>query len=293
MKRIGYLTLLFTALSWTTLLSGRGPAEGSASRSADPAADFPRGADPAVHLSTASDPTADSLVSRWIEALGGMDTYARLRSARYTLTTEIWDAASGRLRRARPRYVAIQRTPRGDLARIERWEGNDFIQHGWDGERAWAFMNGKPLGPGDKDYDQVRYVTGDVNYWIGLPFKLKDPGVNLHLGGTDEGRTLVTVSFGEGVGLHDGDTWRYWFEEGRTWPVQVAYREEGRSNWNVLRFEDIRTVDGYVFVGRRVHIDEEGRVTKVLRTSDFELNPEFPEGYFSGPEVDYLASTGG
>ena len=161
-----------------------------------------------------------------------------MRSARYTLTTEIYDPESGRLRRTRPRYVTLLRTDRGDLTRIERWEGNDFIQQGWNGVEPWALYNGEPLAEGDKDFDEVLYVSGDVNYWIGLPYKLRDPGVNLHDRGVDEeGRRVVGVSFGEGVGLHDGDTWQYWFEEGRTWPVQVAYKEEGRDNWNYLRFE--------------------------------------------------------
>ena len=105
----------------------------------------------------------------------------------------------------------------------------------------WARYNGEALVPGDKDYDEVLYVAGDVHYWIGLPFKLSDPGVNLHDRGVDDqGRQVVGVSFGEGVGLHDGDSWQYWFEKDRTWPVQVAYKEENRTNWNLLRFEDVR-----------------------------------------------------
>ena len=64
----------------------------------------------------------------------------------------------------------------------------------------------------------------------------------------------------------------------------MAYREEGRENWNVLRFENVRTVDGYTFVGRRVHFDETGGTTKVLFTHDFELNPELDPEIFSPPE---------
>lgn len=231
-----------------------------------------------------SDPAAEQLVDRWIQSLGGLEAYWPLQSARYTLTTEIYDTESGRLRRTRPRYVTVRRTELGELTRIERWEGNDFIQQGWDGVAEWARMNGEILAPGDKDFDEVRYVSGDVNYWISLPYKLRDPGVNLHDRGIDDdGRHVVGVSFGEGIGLHDGDTWQYWFVEGRTWPVQLAYREEGRTNWNYLRFEDIRTVDGYTFVGRRVHYNDEGQLTKVLYTHDFELNPVVELDVFAPP----------
>ncbi|MCY3546292.1 MAG: hypothetical protein OXH49_05385 [Gemmatimonadetes bacterium] len=232
---------------------------------------------------TTSDETAEALVDAWIEALGGMETYWKLQSASYTLTTEIWDPTSGRLQRTRPRYVTIARLETGQAARIERWEGNDFIQHGFDGVQQWAVMNGETLGPGDKDYDEARYVSGDVFYWIGLPFKLKDPGVFLHYDGTDEdGRHLVRVTFGEGVGDHS-DTWFYVFEEGRAMPVSIGYREEGRRNISRTYWEDVREVDGYVFTGRRVHVNTDGRIWKVLVTSDFVLNPEVDPAIFSRP----------
>lgn len=230
------------------------------------------------------DAIAEELVAKWIDAVGGLERYWPLQSARYTLTTEIYDTESGRLRRTRPRYVTILKSPAGDLTRIERWEGDDLIQQGWNGTEEWALLNGESLSAGDKDFDEVRYVAGDVNYWIGLPYKLHDDGVNLHDRGTDgEERRVVGVSFGEGVGLHDGDSWQYWFVDGRTWPVQIAYMEEGRTNWNLLRFEDIRTIDGYTYVGRRVHYNEEGQLTKVLYTHDFEFNPEIDPSFVAPP----------
>lgn len=230
-----------------------------------------------------ADGMAEALVDGWIESLGGMETYWKLRSATYTLTTEMWDPESGRLRRTRPRYVALARLETGEAARIERWEGNDFIQHGFDGVQEWAVMNGETLSPGDKDYDEARYVSGDVFYWISLPFKLKDPGVFLHYDGTDEeGRHQVRVTFGEGVGDHN-DTWYYVFEEGRAMPVSIGYREEGRPNISRTYWEDVQEVDGYIFTGRRVHVNADGRIWKVLVTTDFVLNPEVDPAVFSRP----------
>ncbi len=231
----------------------------------------------------ADDPTAESLVDGWIEALGGMEVHRRLTSASFTLTTEIWDPESGRMKRARPRYVTIARLGSGEAARIERWEGDDFIQHGFDGHVEWAAMNGEPLGPGDKDYDEARYVSGDVHYWIGLPFKLKDPGVLLHYDGVDEeGLRQVRVTFGEGVGDHS-DTWFYAFRDDRAMPVSIGYREEGRENVNRTYWEDVREVDGYVFAGRRVHLDARGRIWKILATDDFVLNPPVDPETFRRP----------
>lgn len=270
--RVTKWTLLMCTLAWLPV-----PAAAQAGEQPDET-----GSDPSAATGE-HDPRAAALVDRWIDAIGGMDAYHALRDARYTLVTELYDPASERLRRARPRYVTLARTEAGELARVERWEGDDFIAHGWDGERAWARMNGEELGPGDMDYDQATLVASDVHYWLGLPYKLRDPGLRLHHDGTDgEGREVVRVTFGADVGEHQ-DLWRYFFVEDRSWPVEIQYVEEGRTEVNRVRFEEIRAEGGYVFVGRRVHVDEEGRLTKVLRISDFEHNPDVDPAVFSPP----------
>jgi len=225
------------------------------------------------------DPEALELVESWIDALGGMEQYHNLRTAQFTLTTEMYEASSGRLRRARPRYVTIAQQPGVLAARIERWEGDNFIVQGWDGETDWAYMNGQRLTSADKDQLEVRYVSGDVNYWIGLPFKLKDPGVNLHYDGRDEGgRHVVRVNFGEGIG---NDAWHYYFVDGRTWPVQVDYQVEGTTRANHTRWEEIESTDGYYYVGARVHFDDQGRVFKVIRMDDVKINDDLDPEVFS------------
>jgi len=130
------------------------------------------------------------------------------------------------MRRTRSRYVTIARTDAGEISRIDGWEGGDFIQQGWDGVEQWATLNGEPLGVGYKDYDQVPYVSGDVQYWISLPYKLRDNGVNLHdRGMDDEGRHVVGVTFGEGIGLHDEE------------PESIGSNRAGRGpyRWRIWR----------------------------------------------------------
>ncbi len=260
MKRTALSLLALTILSWTALSAANALDRSKAGQTLTPAQEAA---------------LADSLIETWLQAVGGLDTYALLHSASFTVTTELYDAESGRLKRTRPRYVTIARTDAGEISRIQRWEGDDFIEQRWDGSTGWAAVNGEPLGPGDKDFDQVPYVSGDVQYWISLPYKLRDDGVNLHYRGRDDdGRHVVGVSFGEGIGLHDDDSWEYRFEDGRSWPVEVWYRELTDKDWNRLRMEEIHEVGGYVFVGRRVYHDARGRRTKVLATTDFVLNPE-------------------
>ena len=236
---------------------------------------------PAQEASAGSDARAVELVETWIDALGGVEHLRSFVSARFTLTTEMYNASSGRLRRTRPRYVTIERRPGGLAARIERWEGDDFIVQGWDGQTDWAFMNDRRLTPDDKDQREVQYVSGDVNYWTRLPQKLMDPGVFLHYDGEDaSGRHSVRVTFGEDVG-ETQDTYFYYFVEGRVWPVQVDYRTEGSTRVEHTRWEDIQSAEGYYYVGARVHFDDENRVYKILRMTDVEANPVLAPQVFS------------
>ena len=119
--------------------------------------------------SPSSDATAVALMDSWIDAVGGSDHIALMVEARFTLTTEMYDAALGRLRRTRPRYVTIAQQPGVLAARIERWEGDDLIVQMWDGRAAQAFKNSMPLTSSDRDFQEVEYVAGEVNYWIRLP----------------------------------------------------------------------------------------------------------------------------
>lgn len=240
-------------------------------------------ATPAVAQESPNDEDAVAIIQNWIDAIGGMENYHRFTSATFTLTTQMWDAESGRLRRTRPRYVWIARDASGLHARVERWEGNDFIEHGWHPDGQWAAMNGETLAEGDKDYDEANYVGGDVNYWIGLPYKLMDPGVNLHSEGTDgDGFRVVRVTFGENVGDHQ-DVWRYYFADGETWPTRVEYVEAGKTSRNPHWWKDIQEVDGYYYAGRRVYHDDQGRVTKVIVLTDLVVNPEIDRAKFLRP----------
>ena len=94
----------------------------------------------------ADDTVADSLVANWIAAVGGLEAYWPLKSARFILTTEIYDPEIGRMRLTRPRYVTIARTDAGEISRIERLDWDDFIPHGWGGATQCATLYVHPLG---------------------------------------------------------------------------------------------------------------------------------------------------
>lgn len=245
------------------------------------------------------DATADSLVSLWIDSVGGMTTYERFRSASFTVTTVLYDTVSGRIRKSRPRYVWIKKGPHGEETRVERWEDYGFIAQGFDGRSSWATIDGSLVPDTAKDARQALYVARDLFYWMGLPFKLRDPGVFLHYNGLVErpGRDLSTagtpgarietlhhavgVSFGEGIGEHQ-DVFTYYFPPGRGFPTEVTYVESGRTNLNRLlwgepgRFGEL----GYPVVLRRDWVTLSGKRTKALVIGDVVINPEVPQGMF-------------
>ncbi len=248
--------------------------------------------------------TADSLVASWIDAVGGMDTYHQFRSASFTVTTVLFDSVSGRMKRSRPRYVWIKKGPHGEETRVERWETGGLIQQGFNGrDPAWAAEDGVMMTDSAKDTRESLYVARDLFYWIGLPFKLRDPGVYLNYLGMKErpgsewrmhgGETAVSpdglyhavgVSFGEGVGEHS-DVFTYYFVPGEVFPTEVTYVEEGKTSINRMlwvsteRAGDIR----YPYVTRRITITESGKRTKELVITDMAINPGIEQAKFEVP----------
>lgn len=263
----------------------------------------PAGEDPAAEFASdsPSEVIADSLIGLWIDSLGGMETYRNFESASYTITTVMYDTLSGRVKRMRPRYVWIKKGPYGQETRVERWEGNDFIVQGFNGRDEWATLNGEFLPDTAKDWRETRYVAGDLFYWPGLPFKLRDDGVFLHYRGisdlpgavfrTDPAEAVpstgaaryhaVGVTFGEDIGDHQ-DTWAYYFEPGDAFPTEVTYVEEGlesisRVFWGkTKRVGDIR----YPVVAQRDWMTRSGKRTKALVVSDFVVNPDIAQSMF-------------
>ncbi len=245
------------------------------------------------------DHTADSLIALWIDSLGGMETYDAFRAASFTVTTELYDTLSGRLKRARPRYVWVKRGPYGEETRVERWESAGFIAQGFNGrDAAWAALEGELLPDTAKDSREALYVARDLFYWTGLPFKLRDDGVYLSYQGLTqrpgaawEGETppceryhAVGVSFGVGVGEHQ-DVFTYYFPPGHAFPYEVTYVEEGRESLNRLLWGETRRVGeiSYPYVVRRDWITRSGKRTKALVISDVEVNPDVPQRRFEIP----------
>ena len=227
------------------------------------------------------DPRAEVLVTGWIEAAGGASLWDAVRDIRYTITTVWYDSAGAEIRR-RPRQVWIRKKNGGFQVRVERTEADGrYVQIWNDGPR--ATLNGIVLPDTARAVREIRVVAADLTYWIGLPWKLRDPGVQLSYA-EENGIRVVHVTFGRGVGSHDGDRyWYYWPDRGSPSPTEVHYVEQGQPDTDRVRVlfrEPRRSGPGWYF-SRRIIQNAHGRVPmRELITSDVVINRGLADDLF-------------
>ena len=223
---------------------------------------------------------ADSVIGVWTEAAGGVEAWSNLRTARYTVNTVLYDSTEA-VRWMRPRRVEIRKTARGEEARIERPEAEGLYVQVFTGDTAWAALNGRALPVDHEAAAESEYVGRDVVYWLGLPYKLWDPGVIRTARETPDGYE-VAVSFGSDVGAHPGDRYFYYFARGTPFPTEVHYIEEGKEKRHRTVWSDFSEADPITYVGTRRWY-EDGRRTKELRIDDVWVNPDLADSLFSPP----------
>jgi len=225
---------------------------------------------------------ADQLIDSWIAAAGGPDAWDQVKDIRYTVTT-VWFDSTGTEVRRRPRFVWGKKGPQRALIERDETEGHYVQAHDGRGS-TWATLNGESLADTTKAVREVLYIGADVMYWIGLPYKLRDPGVNLSYVPADStGYPGVKVTFGEGVGEHSGDRYFYYFTQEAPEPLEVHYIEEGRTSVSRTRWRDFQKAGPITYVGTRTWYNDRGINTKRLIISDVVLNNGIPDSLFQRP----------
>ena len=226
------------------------------------------------------DPRAEALVTRWIEAAGGPRLWDNVRDIQYTITTVWYDSAGQEVRR-RPRYVWIRKTDKGFRVRVERTEAEGKYVQIWSGS-PHASLNGAALADTARAVREVEYVAGDLTYWIGLPWKLRDPGVNLSYQPT-ENAEVVHVTFGDGVGKNDGDRfWYYWHDRNSRFPTEVHYIEEGLSDADrrQLALSELRSIGPGKYFSVRTIKSAQGTPVRALIVTDVVVNRGISDSVF-------------
>ena len=231
-----------------------------------------------------ADSESRKLIDGWIEAAGGSRVWDSVRTLRYTITTVWYDSTEKEVRR-RPRYVWIDKAPRAYRVRVERQEAAGQYVQAWNGQKSWATLNGALLPDSALAVREVPYVTAELVYWMGLPWKLLDPGVRTEL--VEPG--TVHVRFGSGIGLHDGDRyWYRWRDPRSKFPSEVEYIEQGKTenDRNRITWSDWTRFGPAVYAAQRRLVNQNGRTLRAFLVSDIRVNERLPDSLFVQPLSD-------
>jgi len=156
------------------------------------------------------DPAAVAVAVRTVAAMGGAPAFAALRTLRFDFVVErdgkevarfhhVWDRWDGRYR-----VEGLNREGKNTRTLLN-------VQRPGEGR---SFLDGQELGGEDLKKALERAYSRFINdtYWLLMPAKMQDPGVNLASEGEEvkDGTTydVVRLTFGDGVGLTPQDT--YW-----------------------------------------------------------------------------------
>ena len=184
----------------------------------------------------ASDPEAVKVAERTLEAMGGADAWGATRFLRFNFfgfRLHHWDRYTGRHR-------LEGQTRDGDAY---------VVLHNIQTREGKVWLNGEPLAGEAADEWLERAYGAWVNdtYWLLMPYKLRDPGVNLAHDGEEEidGQVYdkLKLTF-DGVGLTPGDT--YWAYVNREtglmdrWAYFLESYDEDRepTHWLWLDWQD-------------------------------------------------------
>lgn len=154
----------------------------------------------ASNLAAQSTPSPESIADQVMQALGGKEAWDQTRFLRFTFAgrrTHNWDKWTGRHR-----------------IEGQTQDGKKYlVLHNLNTRQGEAWLDGQKLeGDAAKEWLERAYGAWiNDTYWLLMPYKLRDPGVNLAYAGSEQidGKTYdkLHLTFGN-VGLTPKD--QYW-----------------------------------------------------------------------------------
>ena len=152
-----------------------------------------------ANLAAQSNPSPESIADQVMQALGGKEAWDQTRFLRFTFgrRTHNWDKWTGRHR-----------------IEGQTQDGKKYlVLHNLNTRQGEAWLDGQKLeGDAAKEWlDRAYQAWINDTYWLLMPYKLRDPGVNLAYAGSEQidGKTYdkLHLTFGN-VGLTPKD--QYW-----------------------------------------------------------------------------------
>ena len=238
----------------------------------------------------AQDAGARALVDRVIAAAGGMQGWAELKDVTFKLTS-VSLTPEGEATGAR---VSLYRLKRHGKIRIETVTGGGVLVQAFDGQRPWVTLGGKP-DTSPEALTRAHFQSVNWWYWIGIPFKLKDPGVIVRHAGAAalQGKRVevLEVTFEPKIGA-TSDRYTYYIDpethhivfvelqlQPGVWPG-VGGPAPSRSAWLEYKNEGPFTIHT-----KRVFYDSADLTTKrgIAWFEEFRFNTGLPDSLFRGP----------
>jgi hypothetical protein len=218
--------------------------------------------------------SASAVADRVMQALGGKEAWDATRFLKFTFVgrrTHWWDKWTGRHR--------IEGTTT---------EGQRFVVlENINTHQGRAWVDGKEVAGAEAKTWLERAHGAWVNdtYWLLMPYKLRDPGVNLAYAGqeTVDGQTCdkLALSFGK-VGLTPGD--RYWVYVNRKtglvdrWAYILQDQPKGGPA-TIWKWEGWQRFGGIMLAPHRVKVGAEG----TLELTDIAAPASLPDAVFESP----------
>ncbi len=219
-------------------------------------------------------PTAQSVADSVQKALGGKDAWDKTHYLHWTFAgrrSHWWDKWTGRYR------------VEGDTK-----EGKHYVVlENLNTKEGTAYMDGQKL-EGDQAAEMLKNGYGawvNDSYWLLMPYKIQDPGVNLSYAGeeTIDGKTYdkLALSFGN-VGLTPGDhytayinrdthlmdRWAYLLQDMPKDGPATAWKWEGWQKYGNIMLAPHRTQVG---------------ADRKLELGDIAVPAELPDAVFTSP----------
>lgn len=238
----------------------------------------------------AQDARAQTLLQKVVVAHGGMQAWENLRDMTFTITRVALDPRGD----VAGAQVSLYYMKRHGKARVETITGKGLLVQGFDGQKPWVTLDGKPK-TSEAVLKRAHFLSVNWWYWMGIPFKLKDPGVIVRHKGTLTFRgkpvDILEATFQQGVG-ETNDRYTYYIDQKNyhilfvefqlqpgVWP-KVGGPTPKRSTWLDYNKEGPITMHTKrIFYGNPELTDKRA----ILLFRDFTFNSGLPDKLFAAP----------
>ncbi len=230
---------------------------------------------------------AEKLVNEAISRAGGMDNWATKKTLSYTKTIQSYDY-TGTLLRTVAQAHKYQLRP-SFKANI-RWEQNgsshEIINNG---KQAWKLVDGE-IQQDEASVNNAWNSSFGSHYMVSMPFKLKDPGIQLKYMGIDtlSNKKVVhklKVTYEKGAGSSGGmHTWLY-FLNTENFQFEANFLNHGKG-YSYTDYDTFSEVDALTLTKERKSYtsneqNEPLQLKTIYSNSNIRFDEELSEDLFT------------